>query len=248
MDDAVAQGLVSPVEQGMLSGTKGLTAPATADAAVLLLLPDGTLARPVIGSGSRWRDMVSDWTARAAMISLDATAAPDAVMDDRRYAIQTDRVIAVFSGVRPTSDWSDAPGSVGLSTQSRGETIAAVRMLEANIQTLGDDDLAQAILGGAQFVSSLAAPIMADTRPGTGFWMQPEIFFQPSSDDQAYAAREMDLRANGYTNAALETALASPPQDLVAQGALEQGATDDALVELGVAVWRRARSRRCDRH
>ncbi len=209
----------------------GLDAPANADTAVLLLLPDGTLARPVIGSGSRWRDMVSDWTARAAMISVDASARPDAVMDERRYAIQTDRVVAIFSGVRTSAESDDAPGELGFTSQTRGEAIAAARMLQANIRVLGDDDLAQAVLGGAQLVSGLAAPIIADARTGTGFWLQPEIYFQPSSSDRDYASREVSLRSDGYSNAALENQLAAPQQEFVsAQGAtsdISSGATSD---------------------
>ena len=215
--------LVSRQVEASAVAAAGLAAPASADAAVLLLLPDGTLARPVIGSGSRWRDMVSDWTARAAMISVAAKARPDAVMDERRYAIQTDRVVAVFSGVRSSTESTDAPGELGFTSQTRGEAIAAARMLRANIRVLGDDDLAQAVLGGAQLVSGLAAPILADTQAGTGFWLQPEIFFQPSSGDLDYATREMSLRSAGYSNAALETQLAAPQQEIVAA----QGATSD---------------------
>jgi hypothetical protein len=220
--------LVSPVMGNdglsMTAGSvPGLNAPASAAAAVLLLLPDGTLARPVIGSASRWRDMVSDWTMRAAMISIDATQAPAAVMDDRRYAVQTDRVVAVFSGVRQTTNSPASIGEVGLTSQTRGEAIAAVRMLDANIRVLGDDDLAAAILGGAQFVSGLAAPIMAEARAGTGFWLQPEIIFAPSSNDRAYASREMDLRSAGFDNASLESMLQAPQQEMVAV----QGPTSD---------------------
>ena len=182
---------------GGLSGGDAASAapPAGADQTVLLLLPDGTLARPVIGAASRWQDMISDWAERAAIVSLGATARPQAVVGDQTFLVQSDRIVAVFTrGSSSTSGSASGdgfPGSVGRSTELQANALSSVRMLRANVRALSEDALVEAIASGAKVVGGMSAQISAQGTLGNAFWIQPEVFFLPTAREQADAALDM---------------------------------------------------------
>jgi hypothetical protein len=94
--------------------------PAGADQTILLLMPDGTLARPVIGAASRWQEMVNEWVGRAAVVSLGATSAPQAVLPGQTFMVQSDRVVSIFTNGGNSASSSDYPayseGSTGTSS------------------------------------------------------------------------------------------------------------------------------------
>ncbi|MBS2025061.1 MAG: hypothetical protein JST92_21895, partial [Deltaproteobacteria bacterium] len=159
--------------------------PMSAETTVFLLMPDGTLAQPVIGSATRWREMVSDWTARAAFISMGGTTAPVAVASgEQRFVVQGASVVAMFTGGQSNQASASAPGAVGFAAEASGIGVMAARSQIAPIRVLSDEDLARAVAGGAQLVSGLTANIVqADGHTSVGFWMQPEALFAPSTQD-----------------------------------------------------------------
>ena len=186
---------------GLAGGTAAAmaaTPPQGADPTVLLLLPDGTLARPVIGAASRWQEMISAWAERAAIVSLGASSAPEAVLGGQTFMVQSDRVVAVFTNgasaatVRARSASGDGfPGSVGRSAELQAGAISSVRLLQGNVRDLSEDALAEAIASGARVVGGMSAPINVQGTLGNAFWIQPEVFFAPTAREQANAALDM---------------------------------------------------------
>ena len=131
-------------------------APAGAKTALFLLMPDGTLARPEMGSATRWQEMVGQYARN--------TAATVPVTQGQRLTVQAGNVVAIIHHV-------GSPGTVGERALARSEAISAVRADSAPIRTLGDEDLAKALAAGAMVVPGLA-------RRGQ-FWIQPEAAFRP---------------------------------------------------------------------
>ncbi len=145
----------------------GAPVPQGAERAVLLLMPDGSLARPAIGSATRWQQMVGDWVARA---SGEGPGSPVPVTSQQRFLVDSGRVVALFEGgVRPM------PGDAGEMAQVRAQAMSSVRADAAPIRILGDDELAKAIARGAMIVPGLAAKDC--------FWVQPEQAFVPQRRD-----------------------------------------------------------------
>jgi len=141
---------------------KQTAVPAGAQTALFLLMPDGSLARPEMGSATRWRDMVGQY-ARGAPASVPVTAG-------QRITVQAGNVIAIIQQ-------GGLSGTVGERALARGDGISAVRADSAPIRVLGDDDLAKAFARGALVVPGLSR---ADK-----FWIQPEAAFKP--DEKALA-------------------------------------------------------------
>ena len=102
--------------------------PAGAQTALFLLMPDGTLARPEMGSATRWQEMIGQ---------------------GQRLTVQAGSVVALIHR-------GGSPGTVGERALARSEAISAVRADSAPIRTLGDDDLAKAFAAGAMLVPGLA--------------------------------------------------------------------------------------------
>ncbi|MGZ6143872.1 MAG: hypothetical protein ACXWLM_11080, partial [Myxococcales bacterium] len=132
-------------------------APAAAPTALFVLMPDGSLARPEMGSATRWQDMLSQYARSAA-------AATVPVAQGQRIAVQAGNVVAIISG-------GGQAGSVGERAMARGENISAVRNGTAPVRVLGDDQLAAALAQGAKLVPGVAR--------GDRFWIQPEAAFKP---------------------------------------------------------------------
>ena len=119
--------------------------PAGAQTALFLLMPDGTLARPEMGSATRWQEMIGR---------------------GHRLTVQAGSVVALIHR-------GGSPGTVGERALARSEAISAVRGDSAPIRTLGDEDLARALVAGGMVVPGLAR---ADQ-----FWIQPEAAFKPGA-------------------------------------------------------------------
>jgi hypothetical protein len=142
----------------------GAAPPQGAETAVFVLMPDGSLARPAIGSATRWQQMVGDWVARASGEGPGSSPVP--VTSQQRFLVDSGRVVALFEGgLRPM------PGDAGQMAQVRGQAMSSVRADAAPIRILGDDELAKAIARGAMVVPGLAAK--------DRFWVQPEQAFVP---------------------------------------------------------------------
>ena len=137
-------------------------APAGAQTALFLLMPDGTLARPEMGSATRWQEMVGQYARN--------TAATVPVTQGQRLTVQAGNVVAIIQHV-------GSPGTVGERTLARSEALSAVRGDSAPIRTLGNEDLAKALAAGAMVVPGLAR---ADQ-----FWIQPEAAFRPDEKSLA---------------------------------------------------------------
>src|ERR1700682_1640232 len=105
--------------------------PPTAQTAVLVVLPDGTVARPEIGSASRWQEMLSHWAARAAT----AGATPEPVRSR----------VTVQAGVVVRQEARGLPGQLGER---------ALRFAPA--ATLDEDALQEALARGALVVPGRA--------------------------------------------------------------------------------------------
>ena len=134
-------------------------APVGAQTALFLLMPDGTLARPEMGSATRWQEMVGQYARNSA--------ATVPVTQGQRLAVQGGNVVAIIHHV-------GSPGTVGERALARSEAISAVRADSAPIRTLGNEDLAKALAAGAMVVPGLAR---ADQ-----FWIQPEAAFRPGEN------------------------------------------------------------------
>lgn len=173
---AAAKAAAGLNEAGMSSAP-----PSGAETTVFVLMPDGSLARPAMGSATRWQQMVSDWTVRASILSMGGSA--QAASSQQRFAVQSGKVIALFSGGEGASD--SRPGVIGERASVRGGSIAAARADGAPIRILGDDELARAVLGGASILPGFAAQIGPK---GDGYWIQPEAFFAPAESDRALVA------------------------------------------------------------
>ena len=133
-------------------------ATAGAQTALFLLMPDGTLARPEMGSATRWQEMVGQYARN--------TAATVPVTQGQRLTVQAGNVVAIIHHV-------GSPGTVGERALAEAEALSAVRGASAPIRTLGDDDLAKALAAGARVVPGLAR---ADQ-----FWIQPDAAFKPGA-------------------------------------------------------------------
>ena len=155
----------APLPPPRLSRTPApVAAPGTSATTVLVVLPDGSLARPSIGSATRWQGMVGSLAARD---QAQARAGP-------RFVVQAGQVVAVFTGGE-----RQRPGSAGEKALLRGEGVAAARGEGAPTRVLGDDELARAFARGAMGISGL--------RERDRFWVQPEAAFRSGGEQQALA-------------------------------------------------------------
>jgi hypothetical protein len=121
--------------------------------ALLILMPDGSLARPSIGAASRWQQM----------LGRHAQSSP------RQFAVESGNVVAVVSGAQRSS--------AGDRAQARSEALAAVRSETAPVRTLGDDRLAQAFNEGARLLPATVSGDRFWVQPGQAF--QPERLEKP---------------------------------------------------------------------
>ncbi|MCA1826183.1 MAG: hypothetical protein ABR567_09555 [Myxococcales bacterium] len=136
-----------------LERNRASDAPAAPQTAIFVVMPDGSLARPEIGSATRWEEMLGLYARQAA------SAAPVT----QRMFLQTGKVVAVIDGKAST------PGERAMA---RGESLSAVRGgMALPVKILADDDLAKAIAQGAKVVPGFGA--------GDRFWVQPEAAFKP---------------------------------------------------------------------
>src|SRR5713101_4588538 len=176
-----ARSSTSGLEDGFIAGAR----PTTAAPAVFVLLPDGSLARPEMGSAARWHRMVSDWALRAGLLGSSSSGSV-AVSGSRRFAVQAGKVTAVFTG----GESRLSPGSVGAAAAARGDGVVAARAGFAPVRVLGDDELAQAVAAGAaRIVAGWAAPAAAAGGLSDRYWVQPETVFAPTSEDRELVAR-----------------------------------------------------------
>lgn len=178
------------------ASAEGWTPPPSATTAIFVLMPDGSLARPSIGSATRWQEMVSDWSLRAQNAAAFGGPAVSTlpVSGGQRFTISAGQVMAVFtsSGDGITSSM---PGSVGQRAEGHSQALAAVRGDAAPIRILGDDELARAIAAGAMIVPGKTAGVKAPAGSTDGFWIQPEAAFLPTSSQ-----RERVLSQGGYAS------------------------------------------------
>jgi hypothetical protein len=157
--DARTRQAIPPAPRLDRAGDARPPAPVGAQTAVFLLMPDGSLARPEMGSATRWQQMVGQY-ARGAAASVQGP----------HFTVQAGNVIAIIHQV-------GASGTVGERALARSEGLSAVRGNSAPIRVLGDDDLARALAAGAMMVPGLAR--------GDTFWVHPEAAFKP--DEKALA-------------------------------------------------------------
>ena len=170
----------SGLDDGPIAGAR----PSTAAPAVLVLLPDGSLARPEMGSAARWHRMVSDWALRAGLLSSSGGSV--AVSGKQRFTVQAGKVTAVFTG----GESRLAPGAVGGRAAARGDGVIAARADFAPMRVLGDDELAQAVAAGAaRIVAGWAAPVSTGAATRDRYWVQPETVFAPTKEDRELVAR-----------------------------------------------------------
>src|SRR5712692_3835004 len=176
-----ARSSTSGLEDGFIAGAR----PTTAAPAVFVLLPDGSLARPEMGSAARWHRMVSDWALRAGLLGSSSSGSV-AVSGSRRFAVQAGKVTAVFTG----GESRLSPGSVGAAAAARGDGVVAARAGFAPVRVLGDDELAQAVAAGAaRIVAGWAAPVSIGAEARDRYWVQPETVFAPTREDRELVAR-----------------------------------------------------------
>jgi hypothetical protein len=169
---------------GLDEGPVADARPTTAATAVLVLLPDGSLARPEMGSAARWNRMVSDWALRAGLLSSSGGSV--AVSGSQRFTVQAGKVSAVFTGGEPRL----APGKVGGVAAARSDGVVAARADFAPVRVLGDDELAQAVAAGrARIVAGWAAPVSRAAGVRDRYWVQPETVFSPTQEDRELVAR-----------------------------------------------------------
>ncbi|HYZ87865.1 MAG TPA: hypothetical protein VE620_01085, partial [Myxococcales bacterium] len=163
---------------GLPEGAAVSERPESAEPAVFLLLPDGSLARPAIGAATRWPQMVSAWTARAALLDVGAPAMR--VSGEERFTLTGNRLSALV-----TRGAGDGPGEVALRSDLRSGALTQVRTDLAPVRILGDDDLAQLVAGGdARLLPGWTAALPVDS-----YWVQPESWFAPTDQDRALVAR-----------------------------------------------------------
>ena len=105
--------------------------PQTLPTALILLMPDGSLARARIGSAHRWEQMLGQH-ARAAAQSV---------------SIETGNVVAVINGV--------VRGSAGERALAQGDAVATVRSAGAPVRALAGDGLARALVSGARVLPAV---------------------------------------------------------------------------------------------
>ena len=153
-DKRALQGVPPPPRLARTRASDAKQGAPAAATAVFVLMPDGTLARPEIGSATRWQDMLGQY-ARTAASATPVT---------QRMFLQAGSVVAVIN--------SAASPTAGERAQARGESLSAVRGgMALPVKVLGDDQLAAAIAQGAKVVPGFAA--------GDRFWIQPEAAFKP---------------------------------------------------------------------
>jgi hypothetical protein len=198
---------------------EGWTPPPSAATAIFVLMPDGSLARPSIGSATRWQDMVSDWSVRAQETSSFGGGSALPVSGGQRFTISSGQVMAVFTG---SGETVSMPGSVGQRAEGRSQALAAVRADSAPIRILGDDELARAVAAGAMVVPGKSAATGASAGPAGAFWIQPEAAFAPTSGQR----ERLGSRGDG----------ASTQGELV-QGAAGQGAQPLQLGQITGDPW-----------
>ena len=158
--------------------------PSTAAPAVFVLLPDGSLARPEMGSAARWHRMISDWTLRAGLLASSGASA--SVSGSQRFTLEAGKVTAVFTGGEPRL----GPGAVGGTAAARGDGLVAARADFAPVRVLADDELAQAVAAGtARIVAGWTAPVSTAAGTRDRYWMQPEAVFLPTADERELVAR-----------------------------------------------------------
>ncbi len=169
---------------GLDDGPIAEARPTTAAPAVFVLLPDGSLARPEMGSAARWNRMVSDWALRAGLLASSGGSV--AVSGTQRFTVAAGKVSAVFTG----GESRLAPGAVGGTAAARGDGVVAARADFAPVRVLGDDELAQAVAAGAaRIVAGWAAPVSMGAETRDRYWVQPETVFAPTREDRELVAR-----------------------------------------------------------
>src|SRR5207245_1337827 len=154
--------------------------PSTAAPAVFVLLPDGSLARPEMGSAARWHRMISDWTLRAGLLASSGASA--SVSGSQRFTLEAGKVTAVFTGGEPRL----GPGAVGGTAAARGDGLVAARADFAPVRVLADDELAQAVaagtalpVAGAGAAAPLAARALCRRAPSEIRWRgEPVVAFR----------------------------------------------------------------------
>ena len=164
--------------------------PSGAESTIFVLLPDGSLARPAMGSATRWQAMVSDWAVRASMLTLGGSSRPAIASSQQRFAMQSGKVIALFSGGAGAND--TRPGMAGDRAALQGGGISAARADGAPIRILGDDELARAVLSGATLLPGFTAQL--GSPQNAGYWIQPEAYFAPADSDRALVAGDSQGR------------------------------------------------------
>src|SRR6185295_6889483 len=122
--------------------------PGQKEPALLILMPDGSLARPSIGAASRWQQMLGG----------------HARSSQKQFAVDTGSVVAVISAPQGTS--------AGDRALARSEALAAVRSETAPVRTLGDDRLARAFADGAKLLPATVSGDRFWVQPGPA--VQPE--------------------------------------------------------------------------
>ena len=157
----------------------GSAPPSGAETTVLVLLPDGSLLRPAIGSATRWQQMVSDWSVRASLLALGGSSLPESSSSQQRFAVQSGKVVALFSGGAGAND--TRPGMAGDRAAAQSGGISAARADGAPIRILGDAELARAVMS-ATLLPGFRAQSGA---PQNGsYWIQPEAFFATAASDR----------------------------------------------------------------
>jgi len=132
---------------------------------LFLVMPDGTLAKPSIGSATRWQQMVGPNAGSAAAVPVAG----------QRFSIQSGNVLAL---IQPRAN--QLPGSAGARALAGSEALSAVRGELMQVRTLSDAALARALSQGAMAIPGLAR--------GDDFWVQPERAFKPRAlDDKTYS-------------------------------------------------------------
>ena len=148
--------------------------PPSADPAVLILMPDGTLARPAMGAATRWKDMLAGWLGRmAGSGERSSFNRPERANGDFRYVVKNGRVHAVGDGFRLQSGFS----TVGERSLSFGYRPSRLTELDA-------DELRSALTSGGRLVPGFVRPSPGASRAADTFWIHPEGFFAPTAQER----------------------------------------------------------------
>lgn len=184
-DERSLLGLAAPAAAGGGAAVAaGEDQPASPEPTVFMLLPDGTLAQPRIGSATRWSEMVSGWVVRGGLLA--AGGDQKRVSGSQRYTISSGKITALFS----SSGAGLSPGEVGNGADAGAEALSLVRADFAPVRLLGDEELASAVVSGnAQIVAGWKGSLANVSAGGAGYWIQPEAFFAPSDAERQLVAR-----------------------------------------------------------